>query len=634
MLKRIKSYLLPVKTFLLLGAVTGILTSIPSMHNQGGAISGDIGSDTMVGKGRIFTPIISYSPHEPIEIIGNSELDAFCSGNGTSGNSSHPHVISDYIINCNNASEGIVLQDITLHLRVENCRVLNASGNLDFSTNLYDAGIKILNCTNIHVQNTTIDANYCGMGIYDSTNVTILGNLFHGNSFMGIIMNESKVTMKNNSFEGCGVFLSAAVETCASQDIDQSNTMNGDACIYYLSGLNDEDLVLVPGSQLILVNSTNIRISDHATSNGSVGMQVLYCKNVTISNHTSSSDIVYGTFVARSEDVTITNSCFSNSFYASVSYQSNGTCITNVQYINNIWDGAVLVESANATLEDITACNNSKYGIKIRDSPGCVVEGAEVSGSHIGIGVDLESNGTTVMENRVSASDIGIHLSYTGGLNITRNTLEMNDVGIHVYQMQDSIIYLNNIINSSTNQGKEFVFNNTWSNNGWGNYWSDYLDKNPTASNDGDTWNMSYLLDGETGNADENPIVEPNRIPDATFTCNLTQPRVGMKIAFMLENQDLDLPAIISWTIDGELVFNDEPSLIHEFHEPGIHTIEVYIRDKHGEVDRSFVRVNVLGKNRNEIGLGFHAFIFIAPIVAIFGVILYVRHDKKRTNWS
>ena len=81
--------------------------------------------------------------HLPIYINGNAMLNDFCSGNGTAGSYSNPHVIEDYIIDAEGTGSGINIRNTDLYLIIQNCTVTNSG------TATFDAGLFFENCASI-----------------------------------------------------------------------------------------------------------------------------------------------------------------------------------------------------------------------------------------------------------------------------------------------------------------------------------------------------------------------------------------------------------------------------------------------------------------------------------------------------
>ena len=104
-------------------------------------------------------PKISTS-HSMIVIIGDSELDTFCAGNGTDGTSwETAHVIENYEIN-SALLNGITIDDTTRYLIIQNC-IIDQSDM---------GGINLNNCTNVKIQNCLIELNTgYGIGLFNIT---------------------------------------------------------------------------------------------------------------------------------------------------------------------------------------------------------------------------------------------------------------------------------------------------------------------------------------------------------------------------------------------------------------------------------------------------------------------------------
>ena len=107
-------------------------------------------------------PKISAS-HSPITIIGDSELDAFCAGNGTTGTSwETAHVIENYEIS-SSGDFGIYLANTTRFLIIQNCIINLSSSN----------GMNLENCTNIKIQNCISESNLRGICMDECNKISI-----------------------------------------------------------------------------------------------------------------------------------------------------------------------------------------------------------------------------------------------------------------------------------------------------------------------------------------------------------------------------------------------------------------------------------------------------------------------------
>lgn len=102
----------------------------------------------------------------------------WCTGSGTYND---PYIIKDLIINGQNSSSCINIEDSNAYFRIENCTVYNASNSN------YDAGIKLENVYNgTLIDNNCSYSNKYGIYLIFSDNNTLIGNVVNNNGDDGI----------------------------------------------------------------------------------------------------------------------------------------------------------------------------------------------------------------------------------------------------------------------------------------------------------------------------------------------------------------------------------------------------------------------------------------------------------------
>jgi parallel beta-helix repeat protein len=153
----------------------------------------------------------------------------------------------------------------------------------------------------------------------------------------------------------------------------------------------------------------------------------------------------------------------------------------------------------------ITANNVTVRAFTIQD--GGRIYGLEGGGIYV-----TNSSRNNIVNNTITDTQYGINLRNSTKNTIVGNTLIENDVGIQFLDeySNSSVIYHNNLINNSWHQVQSYaVSNNTWDNGypSGGNYWSDYEERYPNATElDGSgIWDTPYEID--EGNIDHYPIV-------------------------------------------------------------------------------------------------------------------------------
>ncbi|MCW4052277.1 MAG: right-handed parallel beta-helix repeat-containing protein, partial [Candidatus Bathyarchaeota archaeon] len=160
------------------------------------------------------------------------------------------------------------------------------------------------------------------------------------------------------------------------------------------------------------------------------------------------------------------------------------------------------------------------------------VSGNNITNNHAGVTLSLLCNYSTISANTITANGYGVQLTYGSSNNtISGNTITSNECGVNLFSYSNSnIISANTMANNScgirieASGYNEFYHNyldnvnqtyvesgyaNTWD-NGYptgGNYWSDYADKYPNATEIDELglWDTPYVID--ENNQDNYPII-------------------------------------------------------------------------------------------------------------------------------
>ncbi len=365
----------------------------------------------------------------------------------------------------NNASsnnyDGISFRDSDSNMLINNTA----------SSNYYD-GIALSSSSSITPSNNTLSKNTVSNNLYgiclsSSSSNTFTNNTVSSNNEIGIYIASSiSNTLRDNMMINDGIFIeeSSQLSHWNTHTIDTSNKVNGKPVYYWK---NQTGGTVPPGAgEVILANCTGVTVENQNVSDGSVGIELGFSSNNTMSYNTASNNY-YGIYLWDSDCNTLINNTAS----------SNTNC------------GIYLEQSISNTLANNTASSNNVEGIYL----------------------EWGSDGTTLSKNTVSNNFNGIYLS-SSSITLSNNTISYNTFGIYVGFSFSSLIYHNRFINN-TNQAFDNG-TNFWNHSypAGGNYWSDYIGDDifsgpdqdiPGSDGFGDT-NYTNIIGG---NVDEYPLM-------------------------------------------------------------------------------------------------------------------------------
>jgi len=324
--------------------------------------------------------------------------------------------------------------------------------------------------SNNTVSGNHFERNMGGIYIFGSGH-TIFGNIITNNTNYGILIQDSSNNVLRNNLMILNKYNLGVKGSQLSNfihDIDESNTINDKPVYYWINKYNAT--VPVNAGYVGIINSTNITINQLELKSNYQGVLLAYTKGSTIANNIVSNDL-YGVYLYGSS-------------YNNISQND----ITN----NNVY-GIHIDSSYSNTFSENNITNNAGSGIRF-------------DWSHHNI---ISDNNIVANENE------GIWLSQSSDNIIFGNRIESNQEGIRLYVSSDNTFYYNYFINNTAQ-----VYDDAW--DGWanpsinvwdagypsgGNYWSDYEEKYPNATEiDGSgIWDTPYVID--ENNRDNYPII-------------------------------------------------------------------------------------------------------------------------------
>ncbi len=182
----------------------------------------------------------SSIPHDRIEIASNSELDTFCTGDGTDGLSwETAHVIENYeietssnfdhAISISNTDRYLIIQQCTLKcsgsyaspISLYNCENVNCTQNVITEGGVTDSGISLRNCRFNFIKDNEIGNVASGIYIWWlSINNTVVGNtITDARNAIVNIDNAHNNTISNNDGNTDGPYGINLVEGSSGNEI-------------------------------------------------------------------------------------------------------------------------------------------------------------------------------------------------------------------------------------------------------------------------------------------------------------------------------------------------------------------------------------------------------------------------------
>jgi parallel beta-helix repeat protein len=266
----------------------------------------------------------------------------------------------------------------------------------------------------------------------------------------------------------------------------------------------------------LIYSSNNVFAGNNASLNQN-GSWRWNCNSVNVTDNIVSHN-KYGIWLHTSNySIIIGNVITSNNGTGVFWWKNNGTIILHNTISDNAYDGVFMRSVTYSIVRENTITANNQSGIGLSDSSGNIIIKNTISNNELDGIYSFYSNRNIISGNHIKANDwSGIFLDVAFNNNISGNSLTNNGHGIYLYESSNNIIYHNNFINNT-----QQVYDDSWDfpdvppsisiwDDGYpsgGNYWSDYEEKYPNATElDGSgIWDTPYVIDDN--NQDNYPIV-------------------------------------------------------------------------------------------------------------------------------
>lgn len=264
---------------------------------------------------------------------------------------------------------------------------------------------------------------------------------------------------------------------------------------------------------LILSDTMFSEVSDNIIShNMYIGLLLVRSNNNVINGNTASFNGWSGIELQISESNLLTNNIAKNNTYGirllndKAPLGRNNTFTSNQMLANkyNFGFHRATKNYLEAFLQNIDTSNtvDGKPIYYLVNQSNQIID----STTAIGYLALVNSKNITAKNMSFSNNCNGILLAYTDNSLLENLTIANNEEGIKLIQCKDNKIYHNNFVNN-TQQVFTLDSANMWDDNSRGNYWSDYKQKYPDATEIDGVWNTPYEIDKE--NIDWYPLTKP-----------------------------------------------------------------------------------------------------------------------------
>ena len=195
-----------------------------------------------------------------------------------------------------------------------------------------------------------------------------------------------------------------------------------------------------------------------------------------------------------------------------ISVNSSNNIITNI-VVSNTTKGINLNKRGKTKNNNITQNTifNNKNGIySMYGSENNISANNIFSNSEYGMYIQLNSNNNIISRNKIYDNDVGIRLKGSKFNNVFKNEFNNNsNKGLYICcGAKDNIIYSNSFIKNLKHVDYTISYENYFYKDGFGNYWDDYLERYPSATQLNGVWDTSYQIPGSSFE-DKYPLVEP-----------------------------------------------------------------------------------------------------------------------------
>jgi parallel beta-helix repeat protein len=304
--------------------------------------------------------------------------------------------------------------------------------------------------------------------------------------------------------------------------MDSSNLADGKP-IYYWTEKQD---MIVPADAgwVALIDCMRITVENLNLAAGHEILLVLTTNSTVTGNTLTNSDECI--YLFGSSNISVTENTIIDSYYGIHLKDSHYNYIDRNSL--TLSDTAIYLEGSNENSILDNDVSNGSRGIELLTSSGNLLTGNIIVSNEEGIRIWGAIHWETIYDEEMNPIQNVPHLQSSSNNNISRNDIVENALGVLIRASSNNTFSLNNLLNNTQqvkleNPLAELPFAkltdpadiervapaNSWDDWQRGNYWSDYKERYPDATEVNSTglWDTAYVLDER--NIDHHPLVNP-----------------------------------------------------------------------------------------------------------------------------
>lgn len=307
---------------------------------------------------------INISPHNPISIDGDTQLNQTVQNEGWTGSGTEedPYLIYDYFISDRVLVDGIY--EVSLALKNIHQHVQIRENLLRSSSKPYGYGIYLYGCSNISIIDNNIEFYSIAIFISDSDDISIEGNEIFDVTAGSYAQNSGSIKYENNLFSNCSQYSFYILTT---EKVDFVSNMIIFSGYDFMGGtanqFNDITSLQVSNNTFLHINTEGIAIN--AVSNAKIfSNSFIYCQRWDIAAWSLSSSNITRNQFTKSDETTYQGNLMLSTSNNNIVYENNFVSISpNVGHIFTETTGNLFYNSGRGNYY-------SKYTGEDNDSDG------------------------------------------------------------------------------------------------------------------------------------------------------------------------------------------------------------------------------------------------------------------------